>query len=71
MRITLWFQSRTWSPSANGRPAKWYVGGANSQPIDLKIRALYVDARLKESPRVCSHDVSDRLFRVRRIATER
>ena len=29
-------------------PAKWYVGSADIKALDLKIRALYVDTRLKE-----------------------
>jgi len=27
---------------------KWLVGADENQPVDLKVRALYVDARLKE-----------------------
>jgi hypothetical protein len=29
-------------------PVKWLVGPAESKPLDLKIRGLYVDTRLKE-----------------------
>jgi hypothetical protein len=48
-------------------PAKWYVGEANDKPLDLKIRALYVDTRLKEFTTGLAHDVTDRLFVVRRV----
>jgi hypothetical protein len=46
--------------------AKWYVGPA-AKAIDVKIRALYVDTRLKEYTIGPSHDVTDRLFVVRRM----
>jgi len=48
-------------------PAKWYVGEANDKPLDLKIRSLYVDTRLKEFTTGPAHDVTDRLFVVRRV----
>ena len=48
-------------------PAKWYVGSADSKALDLKIRALYVDTRLKEFTTGQAHDVTDRLFVVRRM----
>ena len=41
--------------------AKWYVG-PEGKPIDLKIRALYVDTRLKEYTTGVPHEVTDRLF---------
>jgi len=46
---------------------KWFVGPAEDKPLDLKIRALYVDARLKEYTQGSTHDVTDRLFVVRRV----
>jgi hypothetical protein len=46
--------------------AKWYVG-PEAKAIDVKIRALYVDTRLKEYTTGPSHDVTDRLFVVRRM----
>ncbi len=46
--------------------AKWYVG-PQSKAIDVRIRALYVDTRLKEYTTGASHDVTDRLFVVRRM----
>jgi hypothetical protein len=48
-------------------PAKWYVGSADNKALDLKIRALYVDTRLKEFTTGPAHDVTDRLFVVRRM----
>ena len=46
--------------------AKWHVG-PESKPLDVKIRALYVDTRLKEYTTGTPHDVTDRLFVVRRM----
>lgn len=46
--------------------AKWYVG-PEGKPIDVKIRALYVDTRLKEYTTGAAHEVTDRLFAVRRM----
>lgn len=48
-------------------PAKWYVGPADDKALDLKIRALYVDTRLKEYTTGAAHEVTDRLFVVRRV----
>lgn len=45
---------------------KWYVGLDETKPLDLKIRPLYVDTRLKEYTIGSSHEVTDRLFVVRR-----
>lgn len=41
--------------------------GPESKPLDVKIRALYVDTRLKEYTTGTPHDVTDRLFVVRRM----
>jgi len=46
--------------------AKWYAG-PQAKAIDVRIRALYVDTRLKEYTTGPSHDVTDRLFVVRRM----
>ena len=46
---------------------KWLVGPAEDKAIDLKIRPLYVDTRLKEYTLGSPHDVTDRLFVVRRM----
>ena len=45
---------------------KWFVGPGEDKVIDLKVRALYVDSRLKEFTLGAPHDVTDRLFVVRR-----
>jgi hypothetical protein len=42
------------------------VGPAEGKLLDIKIRALYVDTRLKEYTTGAPHDVTDRLFVVRR-----
>jgi len=46
--------------------AKWYVG-PQAQPLDVKIRALYVDTRLKEYTTGLPHEVTEGLFVVRRM----
>ena len=46
--------------------AKWYVG-PEAKALDVKIRALYVDTRLKEFTTGMPHKVTDRLFVVRRM----
>jgi len=46
--------------------AKWYVG-PQAKALDVKIRALYVDTRLKEFTTGTQHEVTDRLFVVRRM----
>ena len=45
---------------------KWFAGAGQDKPLDLKIRALYVDGRLKEFTLGTPHDVTDRLLVVRR-----
>jgi hypothetical protein len=45
---------------------KWLTGPADSQPIDLKIRPLFIDGRVKEFALGIPHDITDRLFVVRR-----
>lgn len=47
--------------------AKWFAGTTGGKPLDIKVRALYVDTRLKEYTTGPAHDVTDRLFVVRRV----
>jgi hypothetical protein len=47
-------------------PVKWYAG-AEGKAIDLRIRALFVDTRLKEYTTGPPHEITDRLFAVRRM----
>ena len=47
-------------------PVMWIVGSDETQTLNLKVRPLYVDARLKEYTIGSPHDVTDRLFVVRR-----
>jgi hypothetical protein len=48
---------------------KWAIGssGSEEKSVDLKIRPLYVDTRLKEYTTGVPHEVTDRLFVVRRV----
>lgn len=46
--------------------ARWYAG-PQAKAVDVRIRALYVDSRLKEYTTGVTHDVTDRLFAVRRM----
>jgi hypothetical protein len=46
---------------------KWLVGANETQAVDLKVRALFVDTRLKEYTTGTPHEVTDRLFVVRRV----
>lgn len=45
---------------------KWFFDADEEKPLDVKIRALYVDSRLKEFTTGAAHDVTERLFVVRR-----
>jgi len=45
---------------------KWSAGANDDTPLELKIRLLYVDGRSKEFTLGSPHEVSDRLFVVRR-----
>jgi hypothetical protein len=49
-------------------PVQWSTGtgGAEEKPVALKVRPLLVDARAKEFTFGSPHDVTDRLFVVRR-----
>lgn len=46
---------------------KWYVGPAEKTALDLRVRGLFVDTRLKEYTTGMPHEVTDRLFVVRRV----
>lgn len=46
---------------------KWMVGPAESEVRDMKVRSLYVDGSLKEFTTGDPHDVTDRVFVVRRV----
>jgi len=45
---------------------KWFVGPAENKAQDMKIRGLYVDSKLREFTMGDPHDVTDRVFVVRR-----
>ena len=47
-------------------PVKWFVGPDENKAFDLRVRALYVDGRAKEFTLGAPHDITDRLFVVRR-----
>jgi len=44
----------------------WFVGSAEDKKLDLKVRALYVDTKLKEFTIGEPRDITDRTFVVRR-----
>jgi len=48
-------------------PVKWYVGSSGDKVVDFKVRALFIDTRLKEYTTGLPHDVTERLFVVRRV----
>jgi len=45
---------------------QWFVGSDESKALDLKVRPLHVDGRLREFTLGMLHEVTDRLFVVRR-----
>ena len=47
-------------------PIKWCVGATETECLDLKVRSLYVDGRVRESTLSASHEITERLFVVRR-----
>ena len=47
-------------------PVKLFVGPNEEKSIDMKIRSLYVDGKLKEFTTGEPHDVTDRIFVVRK-----
>jgi hypothetical protein len=48
-------------------PVQWFAAGTDDKPVIIKIRALVVDGRVKEYLIGPVHDVTDRLFVVRRM----
>jgi hypothetical protein len=48
-------------------PIKWCVGAEESKCVDLKVRTLYVDGRMKEFTLGTPHEITERLFVVRRV----
>ena len=51
----------------NWTTVKWMIGPNEDQPIDLKIRPLLVDGRTKEYTIGTPHDITERLFVIRRV----
>ncbi len=47
-------------------PVKLFVGPAEDKSLDMTVRPLYVDGRLREFTTGDAHDVTDRLFVLRR-----
>jgi hypothetical protein len=47
-------------------PVQWFPGTEENKPVVLKVRALFVDGRIKEYIVGPPHEVTDRLFAVRR-----
>jgi hypothetical protein len=45
---------------------KWCEGGNEAKCLDLKVRVLYVDGRARESTLSAYHEITERLFVVRR-----
>ena len=45
---------------------KWCIGPSEGKCLDLKVRVLYVDGRARESTLGASHEITERLFVVRR-----
>jgi hypothetical protein len=48
-------------------PVKWMVGPTESEVVNIKVRSLYVDGKIKEFTTGNPHDVTDRIFVVRRV----
>src|ERR1700688_4762170 len=46
---------------------QWYANPGDQEPITLKVRALVIDGRVKEYVLGAPHDVTERLFVVRRV----
>jgi len=46
---------------------KWIVGFEEDKELELRIRPLYVDGKLKEFTLGAPHEITDRLFAVRRV----
>jgi hypothetical protein len=45
---------------------QWFAGAEETEALNLKVRGLYVDSRLKEFTLGPPHEITDRLFVVRR-----
>src|ERR1700680_4977736 len=45
---------------------QWFAGSGTDKPLTLKIRALVIDGRVKEYALGAPHEVTERLFVVRR-----
>src|SRR5256885_12014228 len=45
---------------------RWLAGADENTPIELKVRALYVDGKLREFTIGSPHEITERLFVVRR-----
>jgi hypothetical protein len=45
----------------------WLTGAGNDKPVTIKVRPLLVDGRVKEYVLGTAHEVTDRLFVVRRV----
>jgi hypothetical protein len=45
---------------------QWFAGTEENKPLALKVRALFVDGRLKEYTLGSPHEITDRLFVIRR-----
>src|ERR1700731_4591226 len=50
---------------------QWFAGSGTDKPLTLKIRALVIDGRVKEYALGAPHEVTERLFVVRRASRER
>ena len=46
---------------------KWFVGTDESTAVELKVRPLLVDSRVKEFTLGLPHEITDRVFAVRRV----
>lgn len=49
-------------------PITLFSGADENQPLEMKIRPLYVDGKLKEFTVGAPHEITERLFVVRRVA---
>jgi hypothetical protein len=46
---------------------KWMIGPNTDQPVDLKVRPLVVDGRVKEYTVGAPHEITEHLFVIRRV----
>src|ERR1700722_662080 len=46
---------------------QWYTGLAEDQPVTAKSRPMFIDGKLKEFTLGPPHEITDRLFVVRRV----